>query len=94
MVSHNYRQSQRDKKRPCCGSHTWEGPSDPSGAEHSGASVGLTTPVSQTSDCDTGGVEANSQMSLLAFLPVMPEGRTLDYDTGGQTPPAQSVTSS
>lgn len=39
------------------------------GGEHGGAAVGLTTPISQTSDCDRGGllklwvVEANSQMS-------------------------------
>lgn len=65
------------------------------GGEHGEESVGLITPVSQTSDCDRGGllkhwvVEANSQMSHWGFLPLLPEGRTLDCDSGGQTPPTQ-----
>lgn len=65
------------------------------GGKHGEESVGFTTPVSQTSDCDRGGllkhwvVEANSQMSHWGFLPLLPEGRTLDCDSGGQTPPTQ-----
>lgn len=56
--------------------------------------------ITQTSDCDRGGllkpwvVDANSQMSHLGFLPLLPEGRTLDCDSGGQTSPAQQSSTS